>query len=128
MKKPTRKSLVTKLDTVFSQYIRRKDAVNEIATCVTCGKKDHWSKLQNGHWASRKHYSTRWDEYNCNVQCSGCNVFRAGEIYLYTKYLCSKYGENFPEELYIKSQKTVKFADVDLIEMIEKYNALLDSL
>jgi len=128
MKKPTRKSLVTKLDTVFSQYIRRKDAINEIATCVTCGKKDHWSKLQNGHWASRKHYSTRWDEYNCNVQCSGCNVFRAGEIYLYTKYLCSKYGENFPEELYIKSQKTVKFADVDLIEMIEKYNALLDSL
>jgi len=128
MKKPTRKSLVTKLDTVFSQYIRRKDAVNEIATCVTCGKKDHWSKLQNGHWASRKHYSTRWDEYNCNVQCSGCNVFRAGEIYLYTKYLCSKYGENFPEELYIKSQKTVKFADVDLIEMIEKYNTLLDSL
>ena len=128
MKKPTRKSLVTKLDTVFSQYIRRKDAINEIATCVTCGKKDHWKKLQNGHWASRKHYSTRWDEYNCNVQCSGCNVFRAGEIYLYTKYLCSKYGENFPEELYIKSQKTVKFADVDLIEMIEKYNALLDSL
>jgi hypothetical protein len=128
MKKQTRKSLVTKLDTVFSQYIRRKDAVNEIATCVTCGKKDHWSKLQNGHWASRKHYSTRWDEYNCNVQCSGCNVFRAGEIYLYTKYLCSKYGENFPEELYIKSQKSVKFADVDLIEMIEKYNTLLDSL
>ena len=128
MKKPTRKSLVIKLDTVFSQYIRRKDAIDEIATCVTCGKKDHWSKLQNGHWASRRHYSTRWDEQNCNVQCAGCNVFRAGEIYLYTKYLCSQYGENFPEELYIKSQKTVKFADVDLIEMIEYYNNKLIEL
>lgn len=128
MKKPTRKSLVIKLDTVFSQYIRRKDAIDEIATCVTCGKKEHWSKLQNGHWASRRHYSTRWDEQNCNVQCSGCNVFRAGEIYLYTKYLCSQYGENFPEELYIKSQKTVKFTDVDLIEMIDKYTSLLGSL
>jgi hypothetical protein len=128
MKKPTRKSLVIKLDTVFSQYIRRKDAIDEIATCVTCGKKDHWSKLQNGHWASRRHYSTRWDEQNCNVQCAGCNVFRAGEIYLYTKYLCLQYGENFPEELYIKSQKIVKFADVDLIEMIEYYNSKLESL
>ena len=128
MKKPTRKSLVTKLDTVFSQYIRRKDAINDIATCVTCGKKDNWKKLQCGHWASRKHYSTRWDEDNCHVQCSGCNVFRAGEIYLYTKYLCSKYSNNFPEELYIKSQKTVKFADVDLIEMVNKYTLLLDSL
>ena len=128
MKKPTRKSLVIKLDTVFSQYIRRKDAIDEIATCVTCGKKDHWSKLQNGHWASRRHYSTRWDEQNCNVQCAGCNVFRAGEIYLYTKYLCSQYGENFPEELYIKSQKTVKFTDVDLVEMIEYYNNKLIEL
>jgi hypothetical protein len=128
MKKPTRKSLVIKLDTVFSQYIRRKDAIDEIATCVTCGKKSHWSKLQNGHWASRRHYSTRWDEQNCNVQCAGCNVFKAGEIYLYTKYLCSQYGENFPEELYIKSQKIVKFADIDLIEMIKYYNSKLDSL
>ena len=128
MKKPARKSLVIKLDTVFSQYIRRKDAIDEIATCVTCGKKDHWSKLQNGHWASRRHYSTRWDEQNCNVQCAGCNVFRAGEIYLYTKYLCSQYGENFPEELYIKSQKTVKFTDVDLVEMIEYYNNKLIEL
>jgi hypothetical protein len=128
MKKPTRKSLVTKLDTIFSQYIRRKDAINEIATCVTCGKKDHWSKLQNGHWASRKHYNTRWDETNCHVQCAGCNVFRAGEIYLYTKYLCSKYGNNFPEELYLKSHKTVKFADIDLIELIDYYTEKVNTL
>ena len=121
IKKITRKNLITKLDTVFSIYIRRKDAINDIAKCVTCGKKDHWSKLQNGHWASRRHYSTRWDERNCNVQCSGCNVFRAGEIYLYTKYLCSKYGDNFPEELYKLSQKTVKFTDNDLQDMIQHY-------
>ena len=120
-KKIKRSTLVKNLDTVFSIYIRRKDAVNDIAQCVTCGKKDHWSKLQNGHWASRRHYSTRWDERNCNVQCSGCNVFRAGEIYLYTKYLCSKYGDNFPEELYKLSQKIVKFTDDDLKDMIDHY-------
>jgi hypothetical protein len=127
-KKTTRKNLITKLDTVFSTYIRRKDAINDIAQCVTCGKKDHWTKLQNGHWASRRHYSTRWDERNCNVQCSGCNVFRAGEIYLYTKYLCSKYGDNFPEELYKLSQQSVKFTDADLIEKIEYYQSLLKDI
>ena len=120
-KKIKRSSLIKKLDTVFSIYIRRKDAVNDMAKCVTCGKVDHWSKLQNGHWASRRHYSTRWDENNCHVQCSSCNVFRAGEIYLYTKYLCSKFGNNFPEDLYIKSQKAVKFTDIDLKDMIEQY-------
>ena len=126
--KVKRSTLVKNLDAVFSQYIRRKDAKNEIATCVTCGKEDHWSKLQNGHWASRRHYSTRWDERNCNVQCSGCNVFRAGEIYLYTKYLCSKYGDNFPEELYKLSQKTVKFTDTDLQDMINYYKEKLNTL
>ena len=120
-KKIKRSTLVKNLDTIFSIYIRRKDAINDIAKCVTCGKEDHWSKLQNGHWASRRHYSTRWDERNCNVQCSGCNVFRAGEIYLYTKYLCSKYGDNFPEELYKLSQKSVKFTDQDLQDMIQHY-------
>ena len=128
MKKPTRKSLVIKLDTIFSQYIRRKDAINEIAECITCKKKSHWSKLQNGHWASRRHYNTRWDEQNCHVQCASCNVFRAGEIYLYTKYLCSKYGDNFPEEMYIKSHKVVKFADIDLIDMIEYYTNKVNDL
>ena len=128
IKKITRKNLITKLDTVFSIYIRRKDAINDIAKCVTCGKEDHWSKLQNGHWASRRHYSTRWDERNCNVQCSGCNVFRAGEIYLYTKYLCSKYGDNFPEELYKLSQKTVKFTDADLQDMINAYKNKINFL
>ncbi len=128
MKKPSRKTLVEKLDKIFSIYIRRKDAIDNIATCVTCGKKDHWSKLQNGHWASRKHYNTRWDETNCHVQCAGCNVFRAGEIYLYTKYLCSKYGNNFPEELYLKSHKTVKFADIDLIELIDYYTEKINTL
>ena len=123
-KKPTRTSLIKKLDTVFSIYIRRKDAVNDIAQCVTCGKKDHWSKLQNGHWASRRHYSTRWDERNCNVQCASCNVFRAGEIYLYTKYLCSQYGDNFPEELSAKSQTICKFTDVELQDMIQHYTEL----
>ena len=126
--KVKRSTLVKNLDSVFSQYIRRKDAINDIAKCVTCGKEDHWSKLQNGHWASRRHYSTRWDERNCNVQCSACNVFRAGEIYLYTKYLCSKYGDNFPEELYQLSQKTVKFTDTDLQDMINYYKEKLNTL
>ncbi len=44
-KKPSRKSIVKKLDTVFSQFIRRRFAVNEIARCVTCDKKAHWKEL-----------------------------------------------------------------------------------
>ena len=35
-KKLTRSKLVKKLDSLFSQYIRKKNAVDEIASCFTC--------------------------------------------------------------------------------------------
>jgi hypothetical protein len=120
-KKLTRSKLVKKLDTIFSIYIRRKNSVNEISTCFTCGKKDHWKKLQNGHFQSRKHYSTRWDEINCQVQCAGCNVFKYGEQYVFGNKLDSKYGSGTAERLYIKAKKIIKLSNPELKDMILRY-------
>jgi hypothetical protein len=123
-KKPTRKTIITKLDNIFSQYIRLRYSKNKISECVTCGKQDHWKKLQAGHFVSRKHYATRWDEDNVQVQCSGCNVFRYGEQYLFSKYL----GTELSEELLIKSRKIQKFTDFELLEMIEIYKDKVNNL
>ena len=127
-KKVSRSKLVKKLDTIFSQYIRLKNSVNEKATCFTCGKVDHWKKLQNGHFQSRKHYSTRWDEVNCKVQCAGCNVFKYGEQYKFSVNLDAKYGEGTAEDLSIKAQQIVKISNFELEEMIKKYKSLVDSM
>ena len=124
MPKPSRKTLVKKLDAVFSEYIRRRYAKNDIAECVTCGKKDHWKKLQAGHFMSRKHYSTRWDEQNVQVQCNACNVFRYGEQYKFSLYL----GKELSDELYLKSHQTVKFSNIDLQDMIDVYKEKLMNL
>ena len=124
-KKLTRSKLVKKLDAVFSQYIRQSNSVNEIATCFTCGKEDHWKKLQNGHFQSRRHYSTRWNETNCQVQCAGCNVFRFGEQFIFGQNLDNKFGEGTARRLHIKAQQTIKFADFELEEMINHYNGLV---
>ena len=127
-KKVSRSKLVKKLDTIFSQYIRLKNSVNEKATCFTCGKVDHWKKLQNGHFQSRKHYSTRWDEVNCQVQCAGCNVFKYGEQYKFSVNLDAKYGEGTAEDLSIKAQQILKISNFELEEMIKKYKSLVDSM
>ena len=123
-KKPTRKSLITKLDKIFSEYIRRRYANNDISECVTCGKKDHWKKLQAGHFMSRKHYATRWDEDNVEVQCMACNVFRAGEQYKFSKYL----GQDKADELLAKSRETVKFPDWEIQEIIDTYKIKVKDL
>ena len=126
-KKLTRSKIVKKLDAVFSQYIRLKDSVDGMATCFTCGKQDHWKKLQNGHFQSRKHYTTRWDKMNCQVQCAGCNVFKYGEQYIFGVNLDQKYGPGTSNELFIKSRQSIKFADFELEDMIIKYKKLVDS-
>jgi hypothetical protein len=126
-KKPSRSKVIKQLDTVFSKYIRQRDAVNEIATCFTCGKRDHWKRLQNGHFQSRKHYSTRWDEVNCQVQCAGCNVFKYGEQFIFGQNLDIKYGLGTANELYIKAKKTVKISTVDLQDMVKHYKDLVDN-
>ena len=127
-KRTQRKKLVDKLDKVFSIYIRRRYADNDVAECFTCGKQDHWKKLQNGHFQSRKHYATRWHEVNCQVQCAGCNVFRYGEQFKFARNLDNTYYDGLAYELYIEANKTVKLDNTDLEMLIEKYEMLIKQL
>jgi len=128
MKKLSRSKLIKKLDKVFSLYIRQRYAKNEIAQCFTCGKKNHWKKLQCGHFQSRKHYSTRWDEINCQVQCAKCNVFNYGEQFVFSKNLDMEYGKGCSESLYYKSKQIVKYSTNDINELINKYTLLINEL
>jgi len=127
-KKLTRSKLVKKLDTIFSQYIRRKNSTEGKSTCFTCGKVDEWKALQNGHFQSRKHYSTRWDEVNCQVQCPKCNIWNAGEQFLFSNNLDIKYGQGTARRLHIKAQQTVKLADFEIQELIIKYKKFVDEM
>ena len=127
-KKLTRSKLVKKLDTVFSQYIRLKNSIDGISTCFTCGKKDNWKKLQNGHFQSRRHYSTRWDEINCQVQCAGCNVFKYGEQYVFGNKLDQKFGTGTARRLHIKAQQMIKLADFEIEDMIKRYKDFVDKM
>lgn len=124
-KKPTRSSLVKKLDTVFSQYTRLSNADNNgYCTCVTCNKTFHWKEIQAGHFMSRKHYSTRWDERNVKTQCVACNVYRAGEQYKYSLFL----GSEVANVLYLQSKEIVKFTNYELEDMINDYSEKLKKI
>jgi hypothetical protein len=123
-----RSTIVKNLDTVFSQYIRLRYAKNEISECYTCGKKDHYKKQQAGHFASRRHYSTRWEELNVQVQCYSCNIGMQGLQFEFGKRLNKEFGKDTAEALLIKSKQTVKFTDADLQDMIQHYKDKLQEL
>lgn len=120
----TRSKVVKKLDAVFSEYIRLRNADNNgNVTCFTCGKVEYWKRkgMQAGHFQSRKHYATRWDEINVQVQCSGCNVFKYGEQYKFALNLDKQFGDGTAEELFIKAKEIVKFSTKELETLITYY-------
>ena len=121
--------LKKELDTIFSLYIRLRESEEGLVQCFTCGKVSHYkSGMQNGHFQSRKHLSTRWDEENCQVQCVGCNMFKAGEQYKFSVALDSKYGEGTAEELELLARTIMKVSRIDYEDKISYYKEAVDKL
>ena len=127
--KKTISKLKKELDNWFSKYIRLREATTEGMTqCFTCGKIDHYKNLQNGHFQSRRHHATRWDETNCQVQCIKCNMFGQGEQYKFSLYLDAKYGVGTSEELEYQSKQTIKMTRIDYVENISYYKELVNKI
>jgi hypothetical protein len=123
-KTPSRSSLIKKFDYEFSRYIRTRFSKNGNSECFTCGKIDNWKNLQCGHFMSRKNYSTRWNETNCQVQCVGCNVYRYGEQFTFGQNLNKTYGDDTAANLLLESKQVFKITSFELEEKIEYYKKL----
>jgi hypothetical protein len=122
--------LKKELDKWFSLFIRLRDATSEgLVQCFTCHKVSHYkSGMQCGHFQSRKHLTTRWDLKNCQVQCVGCNMFKAGEQYKFSLNLDAKYGEGTSEELESLARTIMKFNRIEYEEKISYYKDLVEKL
>lgn len=126
-KKKTVKSLKSKLDRIFSEYIRRRDAdKNGYVQCCTCGLTFHWTDVDAGHLISRRHNTTRYHEKNCHSQCRPCN--RGGcRSTAYYQYVVKRYGTEVLDELSKLEHQTKKWTTWELEELIEKYKKLLET-
>jgi hypothetical protein len=124
--------LKTKLDDIFSLYIRLREATDEgLVQCFTCGKVGHYKTggMQNGHFQSRKHLATRFSEDgNCEVQCIKCNIFDSGQQYIFSLRLDEKYGEGRAQELQYLARTTLKISRVEYEEKISYYKSLVEKL
>jgi len=128
-KKPTISKLKKTLDSWFSKYIRLREATNTgAAQCFTCGKVAHWKTLQNGHFQSRRHLATRFDEMNCQVQCVKCNMFEQGEQFKFGLNLDAKYNEGTATELEFLARTTLKISRVEYEEQISYYKTKVNNL
>lgn len=101
----------------FSLWIRERDNY----TCITCGKYGKSSFMNAGHYISRRHNATLFDERNSNAQCMNCNLWGYGNMGVYTLKLQEKYGKGIIKELTKKSQQIKQFTEKELEEILKKY-------
>lgn len=111
-----------RLDIVFSQYIRLRDAMDGGRTvCISCGEIFPFEQMQCGHFFSRRSLATRWHEDNCHSQCAECNCSKCGNLTMYKINLLSKIGAECFEELEALHNQERKWSDDELKELIAHY-------
>ena len=119
-------SLKNKLWKIVSEYIRRRDSDNEMATCVTCWDRKHWKQQQAGHYipAGSSNY-LRYVETNIHVQCYGCNVWKHSNPIEYRIFMENKYWKDYVELLIQQRNEIIKFTPEYLNQLIEDYKEKL---
>lgn len=113
--------LERKLWPLFSRFIKNRDAVMQGGRCITCDKPCWGYNANCGHFISRGHNSTKYDETNNNLQCAYCNAWKFGDQYNYGIQIDKKWGKGTAKELYLKSKEFHQFTIVELQELIKKY-------
>lgn len=131
-KKSNYKALEKKADTIFSQYIRLRDANEQgYVTCITCGRIHFWSEghhINCGHFISRKRKAVRYNEMNCHGQCVACNKYGQGEHDIYRRQLVLRYGKVEVEALEQKAWLGGSLNSYGLIALIEEYKEKVKQL
>lgn len=112
-----------------SEWIRRKDADREgYCFCFTCGKRDHYKRMQAGHYISRVYGNTRYYEPNLKVQCPACNIFKYGNMEEYAIRL-ERETPGILEKLHkYKMMPPTPFKAIDLIDLIQDFKNKIKGL
>lgn len=109
---------------LLQRLVRLKAADDQgYCKCVTCGKVEHFSEMQGGHFVGRRIQATKLMEENVHPQCRGCNCFGMKQTHYVLKYrqfMVDYYGEDFVKELESKAWTTHKHDRQDL-ESLKAY-------
>lgn len=130
-RKPSVASLTKKLDKVFSQFIRLRDSQPfgyKAFRCISCGQVKPFDQMDCGHFISRVHMSTRFDENNCHGECKACNRFRADHMIYYQANLVRKIGQDKVDILIAKGHQSRKYSPFELEVLIKYYTERVNEM
>lgn len=118
----------SRLDEVFSCYIRRRDFGDGHGRCITCGRPITYSSCDAGHYIGRSHTATRWNEMNVHAQCRDCNRVHYGRMADYRSALIRRYGRVAVEQLEAQRRREVHLTADMYRQLIDYYTNKIKQL
>jgi len=110
------------LEKWFSYFIRLNNADwKGFATCYTCGDRQYYKYLQDGHYIPRANMSLKYSVINNKPQCYKCNCVKNGNLKIFRKNLIKEYGIEAVEELERLKHSTYKYSLSEMKELIAYY-------
>ena len=106
----------------LSRYIRLRDSVNGICKCVTCDTVKPWKQMQAGHFIpAGRGNAVRYVEENIHAQCYRCNINLGGFGAVYYPFMVEKYGQEFVDDLIVRSHGTLKISVQQFEDMAAEF-------
>jgi len=120
--------LKAELQLIFNNYIRQRD---KDKPCISCNQPKEY--LQAGHYFPVQGYDgLRFNEWNVNGECSGCNCFDDAHLIYYGENLKERIGEAKFQELKtvakLYKQFGYKFTRSELTDLIAEYKQKLKEI
>ncbi len=121
--------LVKELDEIVSKYVRLSAADKDgICQCYTCPTKEHYSRVDAGHFVGRSCMWLRWDTgRNIRVQCQKCNRMEYGKALVFAVNL-DKELPGVTDYLMEESRKVHKWSDYEIRQMIKDFRIKVKQL
>jgi len=110
---------IDKLDTLFSEFIRRR-AIQRVHGCERCLQgKVSWKDLQTAHFHGRRKKSVRWDSDNAAGFCGGCHMYLDSQAVEKVEFFKNLLRDNF-DLLQSRARTPARFIDRNAIELYLK--------
>ena len=109
--------------TAFNAFIRVRDAKLLNGKCFTCGERGS----QAGHFIHSAN-AVRFEETAVHLQCSGCNLWKSGNLVEYTVRMIKDYGQKWVDELRRRGRIPQSFTTKQFRKIEETYKNKLKDL
>ncbi|HEY3405418.1 MAG TPA: recombination protein NinG [Ohtaekwangia sp.] len=124
-------TLIKKLDTVFSEFIRLRDCDDKgTVTCFVTGERVWWRDSDAAHYIHRAAMTTRYDQMNVHATTKDTNQFEDPFQHekKYREKMVSTYGLSTVTQLEQRGRELQKFMRHEILELIETYSEKVKQL